>query len=179
MKTVVIHPKDRSTDFLKKAYEGQDVTVITEWVGNQIEFIEYLKQYDRIIGMGHGSPGGLFSIGKFNGLYSLSELILYSLRNKRMVFVWCNSDLFVKGTKIFRPELYTGMIISEVSEANWEGIRATQAQVDESNRLFAQGLADGLFVEQSQVLEQVKKSYCSIKTDNPVILFNQQRIYGF
>jgi hypothetical protein len=66
MKTLVIHPKDKTTDFLKSIYHGRGYTVITggctkEDVGKAID------EHDHIIMMGHGTPQGLLAVGQFNG----------------------------------------------------------------------------------------------------------------
>ena len=56
---LVIHPDDRSTDFLKPSYADLDATVLTQ----RDEFYnlaETMKRHNRIIMMGHGSPNGLF-----------------------------------------------------------------------------------------------------------------------
>ena len=64
-KTLVIHPKDKSTDFLKVIYAGRDdFTVITE--GTKEEVNTAIKEHDHIIMMGHGTPQGLFSVGQFD-----------------------------------------------------------------------------------------------------------------
>jgi len=179
MKTIIIHPSDRSTEFLSASYQGQNVDVLTSFNGNDIEFCQHLEPYQRIIAMGHGSPVGLFSVGQFKNIYSVSSLLLYPHKDKRLVFIWCNSDQFVNQFKCFKPELYTGMIISETQEAYYCGIKASLHDINESNSLFAKALASGLFLDQNHILAEVKKIYCDVNTTNPVIKYNQKRIYGF
>ena len=66
-KTLIIHPNDRSTDFLKKIYSKiSDATIITS--GNRGQVNEEIMKHDRIMMMGHGSPWGLFSVGQFAGI---------------------------------------------------------------------------------------------------------------
>lgn len=122
-KTLVIHPSDKSTDFLKLIYKGKDWDVLTDFrkfttIQKKQELINLMKEYDRIIMMGHGVPMGLLNI--YNG--SCLGLIIDNqftevLREKETISIWCNSDRF------FRPRnikgFHTGMIISEVSEARW------------------------------------------------------------
>jgi len=64
MQTLVIHPKDASTDLLKPIYENLICSVIT---GNstKTEVYELVSLLDRIIMLGHGSPSGLFVVGQF------------------------------------------------------------------------------------------------------------------
>lgn len=66
MKTLVIHPKDKTTDFLKPIYHGRDWTVIT---GNctKEEVAKAIDEHDHIIMMGHGTPQGLLAMNQFNG----------------------------------------------------------------------------------------------------------------
>ena len=133
MKTLVIHPDDRSTDFLKQIYAGRDFTVVTAHKRDEDyskkQFIEQVKAHDRIIMMGHGYPGGLFHS-------YIDSTVVYLLREKECVCIWCNADQFVNryGLKGF----YTGMFISEVGEASWFHIKTDQATIDFSNELFTQ-----------------------------------------
>lgn len=64
MKTLVIHPKDKTTDFLKPIYHGRDWTIMTG--GTKDEVAKAIDEHDHIIMMGHGTPQGLLSVGQFN-----------------------------------------------------------------------------------------------------------------
>lgn len=66
-KTLVIHPKDKSTDFLKPIYHGRnDVTVITGGCTKE-DVARAIDAHDHIVMMGHGTPQGLLAMGQFNG----------------------------------------------------------------------------------------------------------------
>ena len=66
MKTLVIHPKDKTTDFLKRIYQNiPNKTVITGGI-DQESLNQLIEMHDRILFMGHGSPYGLFSVGQLN-----------------------------------------------------------------------------------------------------------------
>lgn len=165
MKTLVIHPTDRTTDFLKPIYEGRGWTVINKHAKemNRDEFIAELEAHDRIIMMGHGYPGGLF-------MSYIDPSVAPILREKDCVCIWCNADQFVNkyGLKGF----YTGMFISEVGEANWFKIRTDQDAIDYSNNLFT-----GLVVEhidKKNPQPAIKEGYVG---DCPVIRFNNDRLY--
>ena len=70
MKTLVIHPDDRSTDPLKSVYAGlNNLTVITGGISVE-EVHQMIVEHDRVIILGHGTPNGLMSIGKFTSNYS-------------------------------------------------------------------------------------------------------------
>ena len=121
MKTLVIHPSDRTTDFLKIIYEDKDYDVLTDFrnystkKGKQ-ELINIMKDYDRIIMMGHGTPYGLINVydGAFIG-YVIDNDFTDILKEKETISIWCNSNKFFAPRKI--KGFHTGMIISEVSEA--------------------------------------------------------------
>jgi len=66
-KILVIHPKDKSTDFLKPIYHGRsDVTVITGGCTKE-DVAKAIDEHDHIVMMGHGTPQGLLAMGNFNG----------------------------------------------------------------------------------------------------------------
>jgi len=66
-KTLVIHPKDKTTDFLKPIYHGRnDVTVITGGCTKE-DVAKAIDAHEHIIMMGHGTPQGLLAMGQFNG----------------------------------------------------------------------------------------------------------------
>ena len=165
MKTLVIHPDDRSTDFLSQIYEGRGFTIITKHKKDlpKNKFIQEIKNHDRIIMMGHGYPGGLF-------MSHIDSTLVYLLREKECVCIWCNADQFVNkyGLKGF----YTGMFISEVSEAGWFHIHTDQAEVDFSNELFTQLVTDNINNEDIHTV--LKESYVG---DSPIIEFNNDRLY--
>ena len=66
MKTLVIHPKDKTTDFLKSIYHGRGFTVITGGCTKE-DVAKAIDEHDHIIMMGHGTPQGLLAVGQFNG----------------------------------------------------------------------------------------------------------------
>ena len=165
MKTLVIHPDDRTTDFLKQIYEGRDFTVFN---GHKSDisasaFRKLVKDHDRIIMMGHGYPGGLF-------MSHINSDLVYLLREKECVCIWCNADQFVNkyGLKGF----YTGMFISEVGEANWFHIKTDQATIDFSNELFTQLVTEN--IDNPEIHRELKENYFA---ECPVIKFNNDRLY--
>jgi len=165
MKTLVIHPDDRSTDFLKNIYEGKGYTVITdhEITRSPKQVRKLIKEHDRIMMMGHGCPTCLFYT-------CINSEMVQLLREKECVCIWCNADRFVEkyGLKGF----YTGMFISEVGEARCFGIQTTQDKIDYSNDLFVSKLRDVL--DSPTVLTEIKELY---QGECEVINFNNQRLY--
>lgn len=150
MKTLVIHPSDRSTDFLKIIYERHAKD--SEWtILNKSDTLTYdglkelIKQHDRIIMMGHGIPHGLINprwvFQKMRGLV-IDESFAKLLKIKDTVSIWCWSDQYFRryGIKGF----HTGMIISEVHEAGF-AIGKTpldEKQTLENMEMFARAVRD-------------------------------------
>jgi len=165
MKTLVIHPDDRSTDFLREIYVGKGYTVVTDTntLRSKEEVTKLIKEHGRIMMMGHGHPGGLF-------FTCINSSMAPLLREKLCVCIWCNADKFVEkyGLKGF----YTGMFISEVSEAKYFGIKTSQEDVTESNDFFTWLLRRR--IDSLNVLNEMKSSYIG---ESPVIQFNNERLY--
>lgn len=166
MKTLVIHPDDRTTDFLNVIYKDKDWTVITDR-GEILKSFEQIKSHDRIIMMGHGSPYGLLG---FQNMFMNSEFIKV-LQTKDCVCIWCNADQYVLRENI--KGFYTGMFISEVSEARYFDIDVDQETVDFSNMLFVNLMKD--VIDSPTLITEIKRDYYS--DTNPVIHYNNQRLY--
>lgn len=61
MKTLVIHPKDQTTDFLSVIYDDKDWTIINTNVSKSYLKTQ-IKSHDRIVMLGHGTDKGLLRI---------------------------------------------------------------------------------------------------------------------
>jgi hypothetical protein len=179
MKTLIIHPEDSSTSFLDIVYNPiPNKTVITGGI-TKYELKRLIKQHDRIMMMGHGSPYGLFSVGQFRTVYSyiIDHDIVPLLSEKQdSVFIWCNADKFVENYGL--RGFYSGMFISEVYEAFYCGLPGTtQDVVDESNYGFCEILSKHINENTEVIHENVKREYGVIAEDNPVALYNINRLY--
>ena len=179
MKTLIIHPEDASTSFLDIVYASvEDKTIITGGV-SKTDVIKLINEHDRVMMIPHGSPGGLFAVGKFpgSGAYIIDQTIVPYLKNKdNSVFIWCNADKFVDvfGLKGF----YSGMFISEVGEAYYCGLPGTeQDQVDESNYGFCNIISKYINDDKNIIHENVTKEYGLIAEQNPVAFYNNNRLY--
>jgi hypothetical protein len=95
---------------------------------------------------------------------------------KDNVFIWCNADKFVE---VFGLEgFYSGMFISEVGEAYYCGLPGTeQDQVDVSNYGFVNIIAKYINEDKNVIHENVKKEYGIIAEENPIALYNNNRLY--
>ena len=180
MKTLIIHPQDSSTDFLKPIYaQLSDVTVITKNTSRE-QVHKLISSHDQIIMLGHGSPNGLFNVSSIGtGTYAIGGADVELLRNKQLVAVWCNSDQFIKRHQLTNV-LYSGMFISEVSEAEYCNVQGDQAMVDESNNVFAALLGRMLGempTDLKTIHSMVGESYEELGEVNAVAKYNSDRWY--
>ena len=182
-KTLVIHPNDKSTDFLIPIYmnlksfpDFDDVTIIRGGYSKD-EVDQMIREHDRIMMMGHGSPGGLFSVGQFESQgFIINHTTVPLLQDKECIFIWCNADRFVEANNL--KGLYSGMFISEVSEAHYCGLPGTsQAVVDESNDLFAMEFGLVSAFPLNKAYDILKYNYSILAESNAVAEYNSNRLY--
>jgi hypothetical protein len=179
MKTLVIHPKDKSTTFLDAIYAKLENKTVVQGGLNNKQLDELIVSHERILMMGHGSPSGLFGVGQFGGYMGMvidnssTELLRPKTEN---VFIWCNADMYIRPRQL--QGFFSGMFISEVSEATVMGLPGMpQELVDESNYGFAEILGDCINNSKEEIYKEVKEKYFKIAENNPVAYYNWLRIY--
>lgn len=180
MRTLVIHPKDKTTDFLSFVYKNKRVSweIVTDQISKS-KLKTLIKESDRVVFMGHGTEDGLINANR-NGLIIDSSLV-YLLRDKIGAYIWCNADQFVK--KYGLQGFYTGMIISEFDEAQYYcNVPFTNQQIEFSNELFSSCLftAFSFGLDSPKFLQVIKGIYDNGDTTefNPIVEFNKQNIYS-
>jgi hypothetical protein len=178
MTNLIIHPTDRSTDFLSPIYANiTDATIMNGGVSKD-QVAKAINEHDRIIMLGHGSPYGLFSIGQFTGNngYVIDESMVPLLLDKECISIWCNADQFMNRHQLYG--FYSGMFISEVGEATYCGLPGTEQEtVTASNDYFAELLGEVINEPLSVIHEHVIDNYGLLTEDNPVALYNHNRLY--
>ena len=178
MTNLVIHPTDRSTDFLKPIYANiTDATILHSGV-NKAQIAKLISEHDRIIMLGHGSIHGLFSIGQFDGEngYVIDSTMVPLLYEKECIAIWCNADQFMNKHEL--NGFYSGMFISEVGEATYCGLPGTEQEtVTASNDYFAELLGEVINEPLSVIYEHVMNNYELLTEDNPVANYNHNRLY--
>lgn len=183
--TLVIHPKDPTTDCLGVIYEGRGWTVIRDFNTPREVVEEQIRRHDRIILLGHGSPEGLMAGSMVKGLdgkesfYRFSHLIVGAaqaplLRDKETFSIWCNSDAFFRRYKVGHG-LHTGMIISEVGEEVYCLGRAVldEQQMAGNMELFCGAFARYIDLSPEEMREKVLEEYVG---EDEVTQFNRERI---
>lgn len=172
MKTLIIHPEDTTTNFLKLIYKNKNWTVINDPYIDRRDLIEYIQNHDRIIMLGHGSPKGLF--GAF--MMMIDSDLVWLLKQKETICIWCNANVFVEKYKL-NSVFYTGMFISEEMEAECMDIHdSTEDEIMYSNVLFARLM--NKYIGYKIILSLVKAGYIGGDKDDPVIKYNHNRMYG-
>jgi len=176
---LIIHPKDPSTDFLKPIYALiEDKTVITGGVSKR-KLKQLINDHDRIIMCGHGSPMGLFAMGRFPivGTYvidsSYSDLLSQKQDN---IFIWCHACHFVQGNGL--NGFHTGMFISEVAEAFYCNLGVVDSKlIDESNECFASIVSRNIHKHRLVLYKNVRQELYELAETNPIARFNMEQLY--
>lgn len=143
---LVIHPKDKTTNMLSVLYEGVEHTHIDQSYSKAeiSHVLNHIPSYERIMILGHGSDKGLFSrvddsCDIFNRLMVYHPHAYYLRKHGcNIVAIWCNANLFAEAEKLHG--LFTGMIITEMSEALLYGIETSQEELDRENVKLAKRL---------------------------------------
>ena len=175
IKRLVIHPNDPSTDFLKPIYQHlTDATVLTGGKTKD-EVRELIEQHDQVIMLGHGSLSGLFSCGNFS---SSAMIIDYSMvaalgNKKNNIYIWCNADKFVN--MYYLKGFYTGMFISEYSEAAYCNVPSFIDEVEQSNALFADVVGQSILMEAKNIQANTKLLYYIQHSE--INKYNNDRLY--
>jgi hypothetical protein len=175
IKTLVIHPKDSSTDFLKPIYQHlTDATILTGGKTKD-EVRELIEQHDKIIMLGHGSPSGLFSCGQFgmDGMIIDRSMVAALGNKKNNIYIWCNADKFVN--LYYLKGFYTGMFISEYSEASYCGVSSFNGEVEQSNDLFADVVGRSILMEAKNIQANTKLLYHIQRSE--INKYNNERLY--
>lgn len=183
--TLVIHPKDPSTDCLGVIYEGRDWTVIRDFTTPQTVVDDQISKHDRIILLGHGSPEGLLAgavvqswsgqkVFKRFSRYIISPAQTDLLKEKETFSIWCCSDAFFKKYQAGKG-LHTGMIISEVGEEVYCLGKAylDEKQMASNMELFCGAFAKHIDLPPEEMRRKVLEEYVG---DDPVTRFNRERI---
>ena len=183
--TLVIHPYDPSTNCLSVIYADRDWTVINDLSTSLEEITEQIKQHDRIVMLGHGSPDGLLagSVEKLpNGQkvfrkfarFVINRMHAPLLKEKETISIWCNSDAFFSRYDAGHG-LHTGMIISEVGE-EWVCLGhapLNEEQMANNMKLFCGAFAKYIDLPPEEMRRKVLEEYVG---DDEVTGFNRDRI---
>jgi hypothetical protein len=180
MKTLIIHPKDKSTEFLKPIYENIENTTILIGGLYDCDYVsELIETHDQVIMLGHGTSRGLLSVGQFPncGAYVINSVHVDLLAKKENnIYIWCYASDFVKEHNL--KGFASGMFISEVEEAEDHLLtEQTQEHIDESNHYFSELVGKVSSLPANEIYEFVKERYKLITYHNSVAAYNYERLY--
>lgn len=177
MKTLIIHPKDKSTDFLKPIYKNIPNKTLVTGGNTKDELKDLILKHDRTIMLGHGCPYGLFGVGQFPDTKGLiiDKTFVDVLSKGENIYIWCNSDKFVNGNNL--KGFFSGMFISEVGESMYCGVPNKQSVVDESNNTFSLILSKYVTESVDTIYKKVRREYGCITDTNEVAKYNHERLY--
>lgn len=180
---LVIHPTDRTTAYLSKLYEGvEDAVVIKDNLSKREmnHILHHTPKTERIMLLGHGCYKGLYwraddTKPEFDSIV-VGHPHNYRLRNhgSNMVAVFCHADKFAESERLHG--LFTGMLISEMSEAITEDIETTGEEIDRENLKFVIRLRS--LLDEEVPLHEIPQ--CMLALDDvhsPLTTFNYQHIY--
>lgn len=179
---LVIHPKDKTTAMLSALYEGLGARVIddccsTKEVGR---LLHHVSTQERIMLLGHGSDKGLFfreddCRDEFDRII-VGHSHAYHLRRHggNIVAVWCNADLFARAEGLHG--LFSGMIISEQSEAQLYQVETTQEELDRENLKLARRLR-ALLDEDVPLNEIPERMLAMDDVRSPLTTFNYKHFF--
>lgn len=141
---IVIHPKDKTTEFLKKIYSGKNhIKLIDEtWNNRRIrETIGTADKNEIVMMLGHGCVQGLFA--PFNnqqfGRLIIDNRIVYLLREHPCVGIWCYANEFAKKYEL--KGLFSGMVVSSKDEADMNGLDVEGESIYDLNNQYASDLS--------------------------------------
>jgi hypothetical protein len=181
--TLVIHPQDQTTDFLKPIYSNiHNKKVITGGISYEALKSE-IELANEVIICGHGYHGGLFAINQFEGLGKMNYIVdnqmasLLKLK-KKVVTIWCYAKHYIESNDI-NNSFHSGMFISEVNESIFCGLEGvTQEMIDESNNCFSVEL--GTLIDKSPkeiYIAFQNGNYSQLAKTNPVAQYNFERLH--
>ena len=182
MKRLILHPEDRSTDFLKPIYSNlENTTVVNGGIRYQRDIHGLIESHDQVIMLGHGFSDGLLSVRQFglNPFIIDSRCAKYLSEKESNIFIWCYASDFVTKHKL--KGYCSGMFISEELEALYHNVEATEEQVNLSNDVFAAALGEALLQGYSmeETFEYVYLKYEAIAEGNLVVKYNLERLRWF
>lgn len=139
MKRLVIHPKDCTTEFLRAVYEGAGECEVYDGrlTGKRVrQLFHHCPETTQIMLLGHGSPLGLYwREGDAFECYIGHPHTHYLKMHRNMVGIFCYADEFARAERLHG--LFSGMIISELHEAEEQGVRSSEEEVRRENAKFA------------------------------------------
>ena len=177
---IVIHPKDKTTSFLRTIYSWEkEITLIDEtWNNRNIrEAIGTSPKEEIIMMLGHGCDKGLFAPYGDNPFARtiIDSRIVYLLREHTCIGIWCYANEFAK--KYDLKGLFSGMVVSDANEALDYKLDYEGEDINLLNKQYANDLAYCLRKNSlnsvPQMMLEIQDYHSDIKD------FNYQSLYYY
>ena len=179
-KTLVIHPDDRSTDFLRAIYDGLSGVTLVTGGESRSSLRKMMREHDRVFMLGHGVSWGLLSMGKFpEHFLVVDESFADLLKEKEgtgSLCIWCYASTFTAEQGL--DLIATGMFISEQRECHFLKETVSDDQIDASNAGFCSILAEGIHLTKAALVEKIRVEYGRLAEGNPVAAYNHAQMFG-
>mgnify|MGYP004506910845 FL=1 len=179
---LVIHPTDRTTEMLSILYEGLEAKLIESDCSNKEmgHLLRHTSPSERIMLLGHGSDKGLFyrdddTKDEFDKII-VGHPHAFHLRNhgSNIIGIWCHAVEFAKKEGLHG--LFSGMIISEMSEAEEYGVVTDKDSMDKTNRLMFTQLRR--LLDDGTPLHEIPERLKALNTtQSELSRFNYERFY--
>lgn len=179
---IVIHPKDKTTAMLSTLYDGLEAQVVADYRSTKEigHLLHHVSTQERIMLLGHGSDKWLFFRAddckdEFDKII-VGHSHAYSLRKHgcNIVAVWCNADRFACAEGLHG--LFTGMIVSELSEALLYHIETTKEELNQENVKLARRLRT-LLDERIPLSEIPERMSAMDGVHSPLTTFNYKNFH--
>ena len=162
---------------LSALYDGLGAQVVTDYRSTKEmgHLLHHVSTQERIMLLGHGSDKGLFfreddSKDEFDKVI-VGHAHAYHLRKHggNIVAVWCNADQFARAEGLHG--LFSGMIITELCEAEQYRIKTSQDELNRENVKLSLRLRT-LLIENTPLSEIPKLLLAMDDIHSPLTTFN-------
>lgn len=176
---IVIHANDPTTKVLSRLYESREVFHLRlDEHSSNTAVIRAVKNADSVMMLGHGNQFGLFSIPDKKGQYRrhlVNSDHVQFLRGKCCIGIWCYANEFARQYGL--QGLFSGMIISELHEAEENNIPATKEEIDAEMEKFVVRLK---YCIETYELHEVPERMLELDDmHSPLTEFNYKNLYYF
>ena len=179
---LVIHPEDQTTSMLKGLYEGAVCTLISKPLSRRDmrRLLRETEPNERVLLLGHGSANGLFhredpSSAQFDS-FIISHAHAYPLRKHgaNLVGIWCHAADFARRERL--QGLFSGMIISDMEEAQQYHVHTTQEELDRENIKLVERLRS--LLDEGISLREIPQRMLELDdAHTPLTEFNYKNFY--
>lgn len=179
MNTLIVHPKDKSTDVFKCIYSNENHYKVINGQVYKSELCELIQSHFRTIFIGHGTSRGLSNLDlfKYKGEYIIDHHCKNVLKSSNQnIYLWCYANRFIKNNDL--KGIFTGMFISDLQEAKQYNIENVKKKdIDASNVFFSQTLGSYINKNNKIIYSKLISEYTLFAKDNKVAKFNVQNIF--